>query len=245
MKIAAVYGSPRRGKISKTYWLLDAFLAGCREEGAEVKLINLNEYNIKFCTGCYTCWTKTPGKCALKDDMPEIIEILKEADLEVWAFPMYFFGPTALFKNFLDRTMILAEPFFELKDGICTHPMRYEEKSKDKIIISVCGFPEMDHFKPIHEWLKFMEGRGLLHIKAEIYRPAAEFLVAPPFKAKKEEILAAMKEAGREYVREGAIREETMRIIQQDFIDQETFIQEGNRYWQWEIDRWRAKREEE
>lgn len=241
MNIVAINGSPRRGKLSKTYWLLEAFLNGCKDEGAHVNLINLRDYDIKFCTGCYTCWTKTPGICALKDDMPKVLEQLEKADVEVWATPLYFFGPTALFKNFLDRTLPLAEPFFVVENGLCTHPRR--TTPPPKVIISVCGFPEREHFKPLREWLGYLEERGMGKIVAEIYRPAAEFLIAPPFQAKREEILAATREAGQEFVRNGAISKATLDIIQQDIMDQAAFVELGNKYWQWEIERAAQKRE--
>ncbi|NLB89563.1 MAG: flavodoxin family protein [Syntrophomonadaceae bacterium] len=236
MNIVAINGSPRRGKISKTYWLLEAFLNGCQDEGADVTLINLRDYDIKFCTGCYTCWTKTPGVCALKDDMPKVLEQLEKADVEVWATPLYVFGPTALFKNFVDRTITIMEPFFVLEKGLCTHPHR-RPNPPSKVIMSVCGFPELDHFKPMAEWFRFMEDRGGGKIVAEIYRPAAEFLIAPPFQAKREEILEATRKAGQELVRDGAVSQATLDIIQQDIMDQATFIEMGNKYWQWEIDR--------
>lgn len=240
MQIVAINGSPRSGKYSKTFWLLDRFLQGCRSQGAQVHLINLREVDIQPCTGCYTCWTKTPGRCALKDDMPAVIERLNQADLEIWATPLYFFGPTGLFKNFLDRTVSMNEPFFVNRGGLCSHP-HHRTPVPGKVFISVCGFPERDHFLPMSQWLHFMEGRGLGRIVAEIYRPAVEFLAAPPFQAKKEEILAACERAGGELVQKGMILPETLAVIEQDFIDQAAFITEGNKYWQWEQERW-AKR---
>ena len=88
MQIVAINGGPRRGKISKTTMLLEAFLSGCQQGGAEVETINLREKDIKMCTGCYSCWIKTPGHCALKDDMKEILLTLDKADVEVWATPL-------------------------------------------------------------------------------------------------------------------------------------------------------------
>jgi multimeric flavodoxin WrbA len=244
MKIVAINGGPRKGKISKTTMLLEAFLAGCRQAGADVEVINLREKNIKNCIGCYTCWVKTPGECVHKDDMKEILDIRKDADLEVWATPLYIFGPTAMFKNFLDRSIPLYEPFIVEKDGLCSHPSR-DEKVSNKIVISVAGFRELDHFKPMSDWLHFLAGRGLGKIQAEIYRPAAEFMSAPPLKAKVDEILAATEKAGLEFITEGKINEETMKVIQQDLMpNQEIFLDQANKFWDWEIDRWKKRREQ-
>lgn len=243
MKIVATNGGPRKGRISKTTMLLEAFLGGCREAGAEVEVINLREKEIKMCTGCYSCWVKTPGQCVHKDDMKEILDIRKTADVEVWATPLYIFGPTAMFKNFLDRSIPLYEPYIVDKEGLCAHPSR-GQKQPDTVIISVAGFYELDHFKPMSDWLHFLSERGLGNITAEIYRPAAEFMSAPPLKPVIDEILAATEKAGFEYVSTGSIKPETMKIIQQDLQpDRETFLKDANRYWDWEIDRWKKRSE--
>lgn len=237
MQIVAINGGPRRGKISKTTMLLEAFLSGCQQGGAEVETINLREKDIKMCTGCYNCWIKTPGQCALKDDMKEILLTLDKADVEVWATPLYFFGPTALFKNFVDRTIPLAEPYIIEKEGLCTHPLR-NKKAREIVFISVAGFCEVEHFQPMSQWLCFIEGRGLLQVRAEIYRPSSEFMSAPPLKEKVDEILAATRQAGREFVQTGDISEKTMQSICQDMLpDKETYIDLANKYWDWEIER--------
>jgi multimeric flavodoxin WrbA len=242
MQITAINGGPRRGRISKTTMLLEAFLSGCRQEGAEVETINLREKDIKMCTGCYSCWIKTPGECAQKDDMRDILLALDKADVEVWATPLYFFGPTAMFKNFLDRTIPLAEPYIIEKDGLCTHPLR-NKKARQIVFISVAGFCEMEHFHPMSQWLRFMEGRGLLQIRAEIYRPSAEFMSAPPLKEKVEEILAAARKAGQEFMQTGNVSEKTMQSICQDIMpDKETYMDLANKYWDWEIQKAQKRR---
>ncbi|MGA2401225.1 MAG: flavodoxin family protein [Syntrophobacteraceae bacterium] len=69
MKVIALNSSPRGEGISKTGMLLDALVEGMREAGAEVETIHLRQKKINKCMGCYTCWTKSPGVCAHKDDM--------------------------------------------------------------------------------------------------------------------------------------------------------------------------------
>ncbi len=243
MHIVAINGGPRKGKISKTTMMLESFISGCKQEGASVELINLREKDIKMCTGCYSCWIKTPGQCALKDDMKEILSALEQADLEIWATPLYFFGPTAMFKNFLDRSIPMAEPFIVEKDGLCSHPLR--GKSRSIVFMSVAGFRELEHFRPMSDWLHFMEGRGLLEVRAEIYRPASEFMSAPALKDKVEEVMAAAEQAGRELVRNGFIEENTIKNIQQDFIpDLQTYIQLANNYWNWAIERSQKRKDQ-
>jgi len=56
-----------------------------RDAGAEVEIVNLRKKTIKSCIGCFTCWTKTPGKCIHKDDMTnELFPKWLKSDLVVY-----------------------------------------------------------------------------------------------------------------------------------------------------------------
>ena len=68
MKILVLNGSPKGDK-SNTLKLTNAFIDGLNEEQTnQVEVIDIKKMDIKHCLGCYVCWTKTPGKCAIKDD---------------------------------------------------------------------------------------------------------------------------------------------------------------------------------
>jgi hypothetical protein len=67
MKILAINSSPRSSGRSKTELMLNHLVEGMQNAGADVEVVNLREKNIKNCIGCFTCWTKTPGKCLQKD----------------------------------------------------------------------------------------------------------------------------------------------------------------------------------
>ena len=69
MKVLAINSSLRGHGQSKTEMLLSHLAEGMREAGAEVEVVNLREKKVKYCVGCFTCSTKTPGQCIIKDDM--------------------------------------------------------------------------------------------------------------------------------------------------------------------------------
>jgi multimeric flavodoxin WrbA len=105
MRVLAVVGSPR--KRGNTDLLVDALLRGAEEGGAIVEKVYLADKDIKPCDGCDVCFTN--GECVHDDDMVALYEKLLEC--EVWALgtPVYWWGPTAQMKAFIDRWYFLTD----------------------------------------------------------------------------------------------------------------------------------------
>ena len=99
-KVLILSGSPRKGGNSDT--LCDAFLRGATEAGHDAEKIRVAEKKIAFCRGCYACES---GKCAIDDDMPEILQKMIDADVLVLASPVYFYSVCAQLKALIDRTV--------------------------------------------------------------------------------------------------------------------------------------------
>ncbi|MGO9022163.1 MAG: NAD(P)H-dependent oxidoreductase [Syntrophobacteraceae bacterium] len=228
MKVLALNSSPRGEGVSKTGIMLDAFAEGMRQAGAEVETIHLRKKKINNCIGCYTCWTKTPGVCVHKDDMTkELFPKWLEADIAVYATPLYHYTVNASMKAFIERTLPVLEPFLITRDGKTSHPMRH--KTPASVILSVAGFPELKVFDQLSRYVKFMFGKGL---RAEIYRPGAEALGAPQFAATKKDILEATVQAGRELVQNGSVLAATTeRITQRIGGDFEFTAKMANLFW--------------
>lgn len=230
MKVLALNSSPRTGGESKTELMLDHLVRGMREGGADVEVIELRKKSIKHCIGCFTCWTKTPGECIHKDDMSlELFRKWMEADLVVYATPLYHFTVNARMKAFIERTLPVLQPFFHQNEGQTFHPWR--KKPPKCVFLSVAGFPEMAVFDQLSSWVKFIYGsRGSL--VAEIYRPGAEMLGQPQFKGKAGEILEATAKAGKELAESMTISSETMARVTHDILeDKEVFYRMGNLMW--------------
>jgi multimeric flavodoxin WrbA len=108
MKITAFNGSPRGDK-GNTYVIAEEFLAGAKDAGAEVEHILLAGKEIKHCLGCFTCWLRTPGKCAISDDMKDLLPKVMNTDVIVFATPLYVDNVTGLMKNFIVRLLERSE----------------------------------------------------------------------------------------------------------------------------------------
>ena len=82
-----------------TAQLTDAFTKGAVEVGHQVETISLAEIEVKGCLGCNACRYEKP--CIQKDAFNSLIPKIKEADLIVFASPLYFWTISAKLKAFL------------------------------------------------------------------------------------------------------------------------------------------------
>ncbi len=130
MNVLLVNGSPR-GAQGNTAILDRAFLEGAAEEGAACETVYLKDKTINYCTGCYTCWMKTPGVCIHRDDMPELLDKMRTANVMVFSTPLYIYTVSGLMKDFLDRILPLVHPFIDIRDGLCGHPARDRDLAPD------------------------------------------------------------------------------------------------------------------
>lgn len=234
-KVLVVFGSPR-GKKGFTFKALDRFLNGMREGGAEPETLFLHKYDIRPCSGCYACWTKTPGTCIHKDDMPKLLEKLKFADLVIYAQPLYVFSVPGITKNFLDRQIPLLEPFLiERSDGSTGHPRRYKSGNRRRMLLfSVCGFPEVDHFNAMVEMFRLMSRAGDTPIIGEILRTSSESMrFGERMGGNFHRVMDALHKAGREVMDQGYVATATEETISTPFFSNvKNFRQLGNRFWE-------------
>jgi multimeric flavodoxin WrbA len=102
MKAVVVEASPKREGNSVT--LAKEFINGLRENsGAEVTELYLEAMDIKFCRGCWSCLKMGEPGCVIKDDMTTTYPKLNEADVIVFATPIYWWHINAQMKKFIDR----------------------------------------------------------------------------------------------------------------------------------------------
>ena len=118
-RILGIVGSPRKG--SNTHILVERVLEGAKSVGAEPKKITLSELDIRPCRACDSC-LKT-GKCVQKDDFEIVLEEMKTSQVWVLGTPVYWWGPTAQFKAFLDRWYNVDRSIFRGKKVISVIPL--------------------------------------------------------------------------------------------------------------------------
>jgi hypothetical protein len=148
MKVLMLNGSPRVAK-SVTGKLLAALAAGLAAGGAEIRQFAVSSMKIAPCTGCLSCMHRTPGVCAIKDDMEDIYGVLKTADVLVVGTPVYVDGMSAQTKAAIDRSVACLQPFLTKdKAGRIRHPFNWRMPGRF-LLVSTSGFPEPVTFDPL------------------------------------------------------------------------------------------------
>jgi len=233
MKVLAINGS-LRGQFGNTEVLLKLFLEGCTEAGAEVETIYLKDKEIKHCMGCFTCWTKTPGKCIHKDDMEELLDKLKQADIVVYATPLYVFTVTGIMKDFMDRKIPLAKRDIIKVGDKYVHPKRYEKEHPTKnVLISNCGFPGKYNFSGLVKTFEVMSNGNLAGtILCGQGGVLGNIKNDDDLKKMYESFFSALRSAGKEVITIGYIKEETQAILDKDVIAPEIYIKQANQSWE-------------
>jgi len=100
-KVLGFVGSPRKN--GNTDILVDVILEGAKSAGAEIEKVFLADMDIANCKECLMCHSGGPKVCSIKDDMIGIAEKMQEADVLVFGTPIFWWGPTGIFKTFMDR----------------------------------------------------------------------------------------------------------------------------------------------
>ena len=108
MKILVLNGSPRVH--GNTAAMVKSYTEGSKEAGNDVTVFEVCKKKIAGCLGCEYCHTKGQGACVQKDDMQELYELIKEAEMLVIASPIYYFGFSAQLQAAIHRTYAIGIP---------------------------------------------------------------------------------------------------------------------------------------
>lgn len=229
MRVLAINSSPHMQK-GNTALILNPFLEGMKEVGAEVELLYTRKLDVRPCLGCFSCWIKTPGKCVQEDDMAMLLRKLREAEIWAWATPVYVDGASSPLKSVLDRLMPLLRMPAEVRDGRSRHLVEEDLVEGKVVLVSNCGLWEMRNFDPL-----------VVHMEAACQHVRREFagaLLRPHGQTLRDllkqgeavgDVLDAAREAGRQLVRDGEMSSDTLGIVGRPLVSLEEYIQNMNR----------------
>jgi len=228
MKVLAINCSPAKAE-GNTALVLNPFIEGLEEAGAQVDLFYSYELKIKPCLGDYSCIFKTPGVCFQKDDMHLLYPKMREADITVWSTPVYCYGITGSMKNIVDRIFALSggtEEGYELRDGRSYHATPKDAKQTKTVLISSCGQWELDTFDPMLAQMNALSAHStttnfagaLLRPQAHVFKPMAEAGIL-------DDIFEAAREAGKSLVNDGKIPSQAVETIARELVTVEEYVE--------------------
>ncbi len=227
MKVLALNGSHRgdKGTIGR---MLQSMGAGVVKAGANWQVIHLSKLNIETCRACSRCQNTKTYKCVFdgKDDTEEVFNEMKDADILIYASPVYVFGVSSLLKRLLERLHSHApvEKILLTQTGLFFHETDRSIAGKPFVSIVVCDNLENLTVRNASEYFRifgrFMDAKRLAHLER---RSAAAWMAAleatgHPEKEKAKSILDAYACVGEELVLKGCVTQKTKKMAQQSFI---------------------------
>ncbi len=227
MKVTVINSSPNMNK-GNTALILNPFVEGMEEKGAEVGIFYTNDLKINPCRGDMVC-LKSTGECFQEDDMEWLLPEVSKSDIIVFASPLYCDGVTGPMKMFMDRLVPMGHLTMEIRENRVRHPLREGWKVKKAVLVSNCGFWEIDSFEPIIAHIKAFCNNINAEYAGELLRPHGPFLngmlkMGMPVN----DIIESAKKAGNEVIDDGKVSDETSDKISRPLITRDEFVQMCN-----------------
>ncbi|MBY8998817.1 MAG: flavodoxin family protein [Candidatus Thorarchaeota archaeon] len=156
--VLGIVGSPRIGGNTET--LVDTILASAVERGASSDKVILTQLDIAPCQACNAC--RRTGSCIHEDDMEKLVSLMEKSDVWILGTPIYWWGPTAQFKTFLDRWYGVDQRHFQGKQIIAAIPMGGKDDHYARhtvgMIKDICNYLGMQYIETVIA--PGMNGRG-------------------------------------------------------------------------------------
>lgn len=228
MKILAINGS-YRGHRGQTGGFLRLLLSGAEIAGAECEEIILADLEMHHCLGCDTCHKPEHYlSCvyAQKDGVEDVFRKIAEADLLIYATPVYVFGISSLMKTFLDRLYSTSDvnQLRVTRSGMFFHHVDETICSKPFVPLICCD--NLDAQMPVNvrdyfrTYARFMDAP----LAGELIRNGARMFgdlssnEHPEIFPRIPNVINAYQQAGFELATNGVVSKKTQRAANQEII---------------------------
>lgn len=232
-KILVINGSPKKEK-SVTMAVTNAFVKGMTASGEyTAEIINVHDMEIKSCMGCQSCCSKTNGDCIIKnDDVSSVTQKIKESDIILLSFPLYFFGLPGKLKMLVDRQLGLLKEYrgqATPEEGESLHGFRFPMNGKKLFWISSCAWTDV---KAVYDPL-------VLEFDCIVGKGNHDYLVCPQLKTLVDQgmrprlirYLKNFEDAGAEYITNGTISSETRELLKKTPYSETVYRQMLEMHW--------------
>ena len=138
-KVVIISASLRKN--SNSGQLAKAFASGAEKAGNTAEIISLAGKKLGFCTGCLSC--QKTFHCYMHDDAGVIAEKIRDADVVVFATPVYYYGISGQLKTLLDRCNPIFPQEYRFRDVYILMAAADDNlHTTDKSIISLTGWTD-------------------------------------------------------------------------------------------------------
>ena len=132
MKITILNGNPDRSSFDD---YLENLKTNLETNGNQATILDLRELSLKYCIGCFDCWTKTPGICDADKASQEMDRAIINSDFTLWAAPLKMGFPSAILKMALDKHLPLIHPYMVVDQYEAHHLKRYAEYPRVGLLV--------------------------------------------------------------------------------------------------------------
>lgn len=99
-----------------------------------VKYIDLSSLKIANCMGCFGCWTKTPGRCVIRDDATKVYPYIAQSDTLLYVSHVRYGGYDTVMKTMLERAIPVQQAFLRIFKEETHHVQRAVVMKKATIL---------------------------------------------------------------------------------------------------------------
>lgn len=104
--------------------LSDKNLDSLSRQHPTIQFIDLSGLKIANCVGCFGCWTKTPGKCVIRDNAVKVYPEIAASDQILYVSKIKYGGYDTVMKTMLERSIPVQQAFIRLLHGETHHVQR-------------------------------------------------------------------------------------------------------------------------
>ena len=127
-------------------------MEGCREATDQIKEISAHVLNLDYCTGCLRC--NIIKKCSIRgDDWQDISRSILDADILVFASPIYFHHVSSQLKKIIDRFRSFVHVQIT-ENGLIHTP--HQNWNKDFVLLLTMGSPNDEDAQPVIDLFEYM-----------------------------------------------------------------------------------------
>ena len=104
------------------------------QNGNDTKYFDLSSLKIANCMGCFRCWTKTPGKCVIRDDATAVYPCIAKSNKVIYVSRLKYGGYDSVMKTMLERAIPVQQAFIRIHKGETHHVQRAVMMKKATIL---------------------------------------------------------------------------------------------------------------